>query len=94
MSKVNVWEVLAFFSIACGKGVVMGCTLPSTTLLLVLCPLWAELTLTLPEPMSDSGKLVKHPGTSKVRLLRLPGDAVGLNGSLLTSLDDSKPTAG
>lgn len=94
MSKVNVWEVLVFFSIACGKGVVMGCPLPSTTLLLVLCPMWAQLTLSLPEPVSDSGTLVKHPGTSKVRLLRLPGDAVGLNCSLLTSLDDSKPTAG
>lgn len=94
MSKVNVRDVLVFFSTACGKGVVTGWPLPSTPLLLVLCPMWVQLTLTLPEPMSDSGTLVKHPGTSKVRLLRLPGGAVGLNCSLLTSLDDSKPPAG
>lgn len=54
-----------------------GCPLPSTTLLPILHPTWALLTLTLLKSTSDSGTLVRCPETPRQGCQKFPGNVLG-----------------
>uniref|UniRef100_A0A452RJ01 Cartilage acidic protein 1 n=1 Tax=Ursus americanus TaxID=9643 RepID=A0A452RJ01_URSAM len=66
MGKVDVGGS-CYLHKGCGKGVLTDCSSPWARLLLILCPMWAQLTLTLREPVSDSRILTKPPGTPETR---------------------------